>query len=120
MSPLCLARLHNPSPSAVWNAGYYVTHCSRCGADLIRRPQAPWRQVPKGYRIVWSPKPGDYPDWEAFTRTAAEAAAPKPQPAAGEKEPHIRLVVSAADPADSAGRLPSFREWRSTSRVGTG
>ena len=114
MSPLCLARLHSPSPAAVWNAGFFVTHCTRCGTDLIRRPQSPWRQVPRGYRIVWTPKPADYPDWEAFSRLAAEAPVPEP-----ESGPHIRLVASAPDP-EAPPRPPSFREWRraSASRAG--
>jgi hypothetical protein len=122
MNALCLARLHRPSPAATWNAGYYVTRCCRCGADLIRRPQAKWRTVPKGYRIVWTPRPADHPDWAAFAEVAAaeaaaEAAAAVPPAAPAEPETpapkaRMRLVCSAPAGAAGAGRPPTFREWR--------
>ncbi|MDP8913369.1 MAG: SH3 domain-containing protein [Pseudomonadota bacterium] len=56
MPLLCELGWHRPDQLARWNDGYYFSKCSRCGRDLVRTAYGSW-QLPKGYRVVWQPKP---------------------------------------------------------------
>jgi hypothetical protein len=60
MGIACKLMGHEVDSSAiVWNDRMSHSRCSRCGAHLIRRGRR-WRDVPRGYRVVWrSPVAGD-------------------------------------------------------------
>lgn len=53
---LCEFGWHQAMPSKRWNGRYCFSRCARCGVDMVSTPSGKWR-VPKGYRIVWKPKP---------------------------------------------------------------
>jgi hypothetical protein len=118
MSLRCLANIHEAGPQCVWNAGYYVTSCSRCRADLIRPMHGKWKPVPKGHRIVWKPKPAGHPDWNSVARRAPgvaarqEAVPPQAAEPAANREVRMRLVPSGGDRASVEPPQPSFREWQ--------
>ena len=78
MNLLCLVGGHRAAEEQLWNNGYYFSHCRRCGRDLISR-RGRWMRVPSGYRVVWRPRPADYPDWNIVSARAedeSEAVAP--------------------------------------------
>lgn len=95
-SLLCRLGWHAPQKGALWNEGYYFSRCGRCRSDLVRTTYSGW-EVPRGFRIVWKPRPVD-PDagppapgtWDELRTTAPSAgelaapAPPAPQPAAVE------------------------------------
>lgn len=56
MPLLCELGWHRPDQLARWNDGYYFSKCLRCERDLVRTAYGSW-QLPKGYRVVWQPKP---------------------------------------------------------------
>ena len=98
MRLLCELGRHRAGPRPRWNEGYYFSRCKACGRDLVRTPFERW-QVPRGYRVVWSPHPPENrpaarlapaPPW-----TPADKAAATPLPVA---EPGL-----AATPATASG-----------------
>jgi hypothetical protein len=126
MSIRCRLRRHEAGSKIFWNDGYYVTHCERCGTELIRLMHGKWQTVPKSHKIVWKPKPAHYPDWNriALLDTPPAAARARPAPAVAPAPPlaptpgEVRLRIVPNGPAAEESPIPSFREWqrRSASR----
>ena len=63
MKILCDMGLHKAIPSKIWNDGYYFSRCVRCGADMIRAPEGPWKTVPSTLRVVWRKRTQDDVVW---------------------------------------------------------
>lgn len=82
MSVFCTLGAHAAAGQPVWNNGFYFSHCARCGRDLVRGAHEGWRAVPRGFKVVWRPRPEGYPDWS--TTALPEGARPRllPRPAA--------------------------------------
>jgi len=60
MQSICRILGHQRPSGAVWNNGYFFSHCPRCNAELIKAGDGNrWKDVPKGYRITWKPL-GEY------------------------------------------------------------
>lgn len=56
MHILCHVIGHIRPASAVWNNGYFFSHCDRCEREIIRESgEARWKPVPKGYQVCWRP-----------------------------------------------------------------
>lgn len=60
----CMTGKHAPRPLVAANQGFQFSRCRGCGRDMVRsRASGPdsgrgaWRTVPKGFRVVWKPKP---------------------------------------------------------------
>ena len=53
MNLLCRILDHRRALPVIHNHGLLFATCQRCGADLVREPRAPWRAVPRGFRVVW-------------------------------------------------------------------
>jgi hypothetical protein len=70
MNILCKLAGHRPVPSNIWNDGYYFSRCSNCDCEMIGRG-GEWRTVPRGYRIVWRPRPTDL-DWKPWSGPTSE------------------------------------------------
>lgn len=90
---LCEFGWHQAMPSKRWNGRYCFSRCARCGVDMVSTPSGKWR-VPKGYKIVWKPKPQPpkAASWESKrpipssrTWNADAEAPPKKAPAAQER-----------------------------------
>jgi len=60
MGIACKLMGHAVDSSAImWNDRMSHSRCTRCGAHLVRRGRR-WRDVPRGYRVVWrAAMPGD-------------------------------------------------------------
>lgn len=102
---LCTLGFHRADQAATWNGGIGFARCRDCATDLVRRPGARWRAVPRGYAVVWRPA-------DPIAAPAARLAPPPAAPAsrdyrhlvrrlAGKQGPRI-LVVSAECPAPAA------------------
>lgn len=65
MSILCSIGRHEAEPSRLWNGGFYFSRCRHCETDMIRQGRT-WRQVPKGYHVVWKPRTERDVDWSAL------------------------------------------------------
>lgn len=62
MGLICRLRGHRADRiGARWNGETCFGRCARCGCDLVRTADRPWR-APRGYRIVWQagPRAHDY------------------------------------------------------------
>jgi hypothetical protein len=59
---LCSLGRHEPGPASVWNDGFYFGQCRHCACELIRKRRA-WREVPRGYRVVWKDRTEADIDW---------------------------------------------------------
>jgi hypothetical protein len=100
-----------PIASARWNDGYCFTSCSRCGRDMVRSAFGEWH-VPKGFRVVWRPRPPGNLDAALNKRYGALPASPADagvdlRPA----EPVAAALVEKAEvkplPADSVAARPA-------------
>lgn len=102
MRLLCELGRHRAGPRPRWNEGYYFSRCKACGRDLVRTPFERW-QVPRGYRVVWSPHPPENrpaarlapaPPW-----TPADRPAATPLPVA---EPDLAATPASASATATA------------------
>jgi hypothetical protein len=60
MQGICRFLRHQRPVGAIWNNGYFFSHCPRCGAELIKSGESRhWKDIPKGYRVAWKPL-GEY------------------------------------------------------------
>jgi Mrp family chromosome partitioning ATPase len=61
----CRLGLHRVNSATVWNGDVGFSRCIRCNCEMVRRPGAPWQEVPRGYTVVWRPKTvdGSQRDW---------------------------------------------------------
>jgi hypothetical protein len=53
MDLFCRFGSHVAQDRAISNDGFEFSKCRRCGCALVRRDSETWRELPKGYRIVW-------------------------------------------------------------------
>jgi hypothetical protein len=65
MLVFCKMGAHSAGAQPVWNNGFYFSACARCGRDLVRGAHGGWSAVPKGFKVVWRPRPAGYPDWSS-------------------------------------------------------
>jgi hypothetical protein len=112
MRLLCELGRHRPGPRPRWNEGYYFSKCEACGHDLVRTPFERW-QVPRGYRVVWSPQPPENrqtarlvpaPPWTPADGDNAAQAAPASAPATESAAAPV-AVTSGEDAALEAATL---------------
>ena len=82
MLVFCKMGAHSAGERPVWNNGFYFSSCARCGCDLVRGAHDGWRAVPKGFKVVWRPRPAGYPDWSAATQTEQAPLRPISRPTA--------------------------------------
>jgi hypothetical protein len=90
----CVIGRHEAGPNRVRNRGMEFGRCDRCGRALVRARKA-WREVPRGFRVVWrradlaeAPSAAQYLfDLPASGRWLAPAEAPVRRPG--------RLAVAA-------------------------
>lgn len=62
MVVLCLFGFHSPGATIHANRGLAFSTCRGCGRDLVRTGRS-WRQIPRGFRLVWRATHGrDDPD----------------------------------------------------------
>ena len=69
MGILCKIGGHRPVARGVRNKDREFGRCERCRCDLMHDGMG-WKQVPKGYKVVWRPRTGN----ELADRSAGAAA----------------------------------------------
>ena len=126
---LCALGRHRAGRRVHWNDGFYFTCCRRCGRDLVRTTYGGWH-VPRGARVVWSPRrPANsvsaslVPEQAAAAPSAGAAPVAAPQGAGLPIEEVLRHLKRSggdgpndAPPRRSGGRtyIPDFMEDAAT------
>ena len=64
MNLRCIIGGHRAAPDRIHNQGFDFSRCDGCRRDMIRSGRR-WRTVPKGFRVVWKRKPGEWTEMSA-------------------------------------------------------
>ena len=94
---LCELGWHRPEKLARWNDGYYFSKCSRCERDLVRTAYGSW-QLPKGFRVVWQPKPPETREQIALVASDASEVPARPRERFNFPSADVAPPVPAAPP----------------------
>lgn len=88
---LCTLGFHRADQAAAWNGGIGFARCRDCATDLVQRPGARWRAVPRGYAVVWRPA-------EPAAPPAARLAPPAGVPASRDYRHLVRRLAAQGSP----------------------
>ncbi|MFY9352030.1 hypothetical protein [Sphingobium sp.] len=88
---LCTLGFHRADQAVAWNGGIGFARCRDCATDLVQRPGARWRAVPRGYAVVWRPA-------VPVTAPAARLAPPAGAPASRDYRHLVRRLAAQGSP----------------------